>query len=232
MLFSPELLSGLAAFLLTIFVLSYLIGDQILFRAAIYIFVGVSAGYVAAVAWHQVLLPQLLMPLLSGAPNQKILAAIPMVLVLLLLTKAIPSFSKIGTPSVAFMVGVGAAVAIGGAVTGTLIPQVMTSINTFDLAAASERGTSSGLQFFEAGLMLLGTISTLIYFQFSAKRGDDGQYKRNPVTNILSLIGSVFIAITFGVLFAGVYSAALTALIGRLDFLITFVGSLKTLWLP
>ena len=129
------------------------------------------------------------------------------------------------------MVGVGTAVAIGGAVTGTLIPQVTASINTFDLVAASQRGTPSTVQFFEAGLMMLGTISTLAYFQFTAKRGDDGNYKRNPVTRILSLIGSVFIAITFGVLFAGIYSAALTALIERLSFLINFVGSL-TSWLP
>ncbi len=48
---SPELISGLIAFLLTVFVLSYLINDNFLFRAATYIFVGVSAGYVAAVAW-------------------------------------------------------------------------------------------------------------------------------------------------------------------------------------
>ena len=232
MSFSPELLSGLAAFLLTIFVLSYLIGDQVLFRAAIYIFVGASAGYVTSVAWHQVISPQLLRPLLYGDPNEKIVAAFPAFLVLLLLTKAIPAFSKMGTPSVAFMVGVGAAVAIGGAVTGTLIPQVMGAINTFDLAAATERGYSAGLQLFEAILMLLGTISTLVYFQFTAKRGDDGQYKRNPVTRALSLIGSAFIAATFGVLFAGIYSAALTALIERLDFLISFVGLLKTLWLP
>ena len=232
MTISPELLSGLAAFLLTISVLSYLIGDQVFFRAAIYIFVGVSAGYVASVAWHQVLSPQLLRPLLYGAPNEKIVALFPAFLVLLLFFKAIPALSKMGTPSIAVMVGVGAAVAIGGAVTGTLIPQVMASINTFDLAAATQRGNSSGLQFFEAGLMLLGTISTLVYFQFTAKRGDDGTYQRNPVTKILALIGSVFIAITFGVLFAGIYSAALTALIERLDFLINFVGSLKTLWLP
>ena len=231
--FSPELLSGLIAFLLTIFVLSYLIGDQVLFRTAIYAFVGVSAGYAASVAWHQVLSPQLMRPLLYGSLNEKLFMLFPALLVLLLLFKAVPSLSNLGTPSVAFMVGVGTAVAIGGAVLGTLIPQVMASINTFDLAAAAQqRGTPSSVQFFEAGLMLLGTISTLVYFQFSAKRGDDGKYKRNPVTRILSIIGGGFIAITFGVIFAGIYSAALTALVERMKFLIEFVGYLNSLWLP
>jgi len=216
-----ELISGLVAFLLTIFVLSYLIGDQFLFRAAIYIFVGVSAGYVAAVVWHQVLAPQLLRPILSGSAEEKIRAYIAFFLVLLLFMKAIPSLSKFGTPSVAFMVGVGAAVAIGGAVTGTIFPQTVAAIDVFDLQAANARGTSSGIQFVEGGLMLLGTISTLMYFQFSAKRDDDGEYRPNPLTRILAFIGKIFIAITFGVLFAGVYSAALTAFIERLDFLLT-----------
>jgi len=223
---SSELISGFVAFLLTIFVLSYLIGDNFLFRSAIYIFVGVSAGYVAAIVWHQVLAPQLFHPILFGSANEKIIVIFPLILTLLLFTKAIPSLSKIGTPSVALMVGVGAAVAIGGAVTGTLFPQAMAAINVFDLQAANERGVSSGGQFIEGGLMLLGTISTLVYFQFRAKRGDDGKYKRNPLTKMLAFVGKIFIAITFGVLFAGVFSAALTAFIERLDFLFSFITSL------
>ncbi len=224
--FSSELISGLVASLLTIFVLSYLIGDQALFRAAIYVFVGTSAGYVATVAWHQVLAPNLLRPLLSGAPNEKILAVIPLLLVILLFAKAVSPLSKLGTPSAAFMVGTGAAVAIGGAVLGTIFPQVNATINLFDMVAANQRGVSSGIQFFEGGLMLLGTISTLAYFQFTARRGDDGKYRRNLLTKILALIGAIFIATTLGVLLAGVYSAALTALIERLHFLISFAGSL------
>ena len=206
-----ELISGAIAFLLTIFVLSYLIGDNFLFRASIYIFIGVSAGYVAAVVGHQVIAPQLIKPIFMGSTNEKIITFFPFFLSLLLLAKAVPAFSKIGTPSVALMVGVGAAVAIGGAVTGTLFPQSLAAINIFD---------------FEGILMLLGTITTLLYFQFRAKRGDDGKTRRNFIVRIFASIGKVFIAITFGVLFAGVFSAALTALIERLDFLSTFISTL------
>ena len=223
---SSEFISGLVAFILTIFVLSYLIGDNGLFRAAIYIFVGASAGYVGAIVWHYILSPQLLQPILSGNSSEKISASIALFLSFLLLLKAIPSLSKLGTPSVALMVGVGAAVAVGGAITGTLFPQTLAAINLFDLKAANLRGTSSGAQLLKGSVMLLGTISTLVYFQFAAKRGDDGKYRRNPIVNILALIGKVFIAITFGVLFAGVYSAALTAFIERLDFLSNFITSL------
>ena len=225
---TPELV---IAFLLTIFVLSYLIGDQVFFRIAIYLFVGASAGYVASVAWHQVLAPQLFRPLFYGNPGEKIYALIPAILVLLLLFKAIPSTSQLGTPSVAFMVGVGTAVAIGGAVTGTIFPQSMAAINTFDVVAAENSSTLTlTLQFFEALLMLFGTISTLVYFQFTARHGDDGKPKRNPITRGLAWIGGIFIAITLGVLFAGIYSAALTALIERLSFLIDFIRYLIS-WL-
>jgi len=220
---SSEFISAAIAFLLTVSILSYLFGDNGLFRAAVHIFVGVSAGYVAAVVWNQVLAPQLFKPIFVGAPDEKIRASIALFLAFLLMMKAIPPLSKMGTPPIALMVGVGAAVAIGGAVTGTLFPQMSAAVDLFDLQAANERGVSSGIQFIEGGLMLLGTISTLVYFQFSAKRGDDGKYRRNLFVNILVLIGKVFIAITFGVLFAGVFSAALTAFIERLDFLITFI---------
>ncbi len=67
---SADLLGGLISFLLTLMILSYLFGDNVFFRVAVYIFVGVSAGYAAAVAWWQVLWPRLFNPLLRGIlPN-------------------------------------------------------------------------------------------------------------------------------------------------------------------
>ena len=71
--------------------------------------------------------------------------------------------------------------------------------------------------------MLAGTVLTLIYFQFSAKRAGDGSVKRNVIIEVLAWGGRVFIAITFGVLFAGVYMAALTAMLERLSAMIRFI---------
>jgi hypothetical protein len=76
---------------------------------------------------------------------------------------------------------------------------------------------------FSGVLVLSGVIGTLAYFHFGARQKLDGTVKRNFVVEILTLIGRVYIAITFGVLFAGVYMAALTALIGRMDSLRTFI---------
>jgi len=74
--------------------------------------------------------------------------------------------------------------------------------------------------------MLAGTVLTLIYFQFTAQRAADGTVKRNAILEVLAWGGRVFIAITFGVLFAGVYMAALTAMLERLSSMINFVKPL------
>jgi hypothetical protein len=120
----------------------------------------------------------------------------------------------------AFMVGAGASVAVGGAVLGTLFPQTQASINLFDLKA----GGSVSERIFEASIILVGTLTTLVYFHFSAKATPSGP-QGSHLVDILGGIGQVFIAITFSALFAGVYAAAMTALVERLSFLWSFIAS-------
>jgi hypothetical protein len=126
---SGDLVTGFIGFLLTLMILSYLIGDNPLFRVAVYIFVGVSAGYAAAVAWWQVLFPRLVLPLLTGSFFERLFALIALILGVLLLMKLTPRTSTLGNPSIAFLVGVSAAVAVGGAVMGTILPQTQASVN-------------------------------------------------------------------------------------------------------
>ena len=110
-----DLVVGTVSFLLTFMILSYLIGDNPAFRVAVYLFIGVAAGYAASVAWWQVLWPRLMLPLLTGSFFERILAIIPLVLGVLLLMKLSPRTARLGGIPVAFLVGVGAAVAVGGA---------------------------------------------------------------------------------------------------------------------
>src|SRR5512146_280889 len=114
--------------------LSYLSGDNPLFRVAIYIFVGVSAGYVAVIAWWQVIWPDVVLKAVTGTPTEKALLAVPVILSGLLLMKVWPSLTRLGTPSMGILAGAGAAVALGGAVGGTLFPQIGATINGFDPA--------------------------------------------------------------------------------------------------
>jgi hypothetical protein len=213
-----DLISAFVGFILTLLVLSYLIGDNPLYRIAIYVFVGVASGYAAVVAWQYVLLPRLIQPLASANPAQLVLVIVPLVLSLSLLTKLSPRIAWLGGFAMALMVGVGAATALSGAVLGTLIPQSRAAMGAFTLPGP--------LGFLQGVFMLMGTVLTLAYFQFSASRAADGTVKRNAFFEIMAWGGRVFIAVTLGVLFAGVYLSALTALLERLSSLINFVKAL------
>jgi hypothetical protein len=219
---SWDLVTGLISFLLTLMVLSYLIGDNPAFRVAIYLFIGVSAGYAAAIAWNQVLKPRLFIPLLQGGWTN-LLLLVPFILGLLMFTKLSPRIARLGSLPLAIIVGVGAAVIVGGAVLGTLFPQTMAVVNQFDLPPLREGFPRWLGKLGEAALMLLGTVSTLVYFHFSAKATPGGP-RRGKVIDVIAWVGQVFVAITFGVLFAGAFAAAMTALIERMSSLINFVS--------
>ena len=220
---SPDLIAGFIAFIFTLFIFSYLIGDNPLFRIAVYIFVGVSAGYVASVAFRQVILPDLLDPLITGTFAHKALLTIPLILGVLLLTKVSPRLTQLGMPTMALLVGVSAAVAVGGAVTGTLFPQIGATINMFDPHPATSAAQLAGM-LINGAWVLAGVTTTLAYFHFSARTTSDGSVRRFGLIELLAFIGSIFLAITLGVLFAGVYSAVLTALIDRFHFFGTLFG--------
>jgi hypothetical protein len=215
---SIEIISTLIGLILTLMIFSYLIGDNPLFRFAVYLFVGVSSGYAAAATIHYVLLPKLSL-LQTNDINQLILIIIPLVFSISLLAKFLPRIAWIGNFAMALLVGVGAAAAIGGAVIGTLLPQAQASMDAFGPLG----------QWLEGTVVLLGTVFTLASFQFSARLGPDGTVKRNPIFEGVASLGRIFIAITLGVLFAGVYMAALTAMIERLSSIINFTRLLTGL---
>ena len=105
----------IVAFLLTLLVFSYLLGDNLLFRLTAYLFVGVSAGVLAVMVIDQVLVPRLFNVFLSGNLKEILLVLPALVLGLLLFFKLSPRLSWIGNLSMAYLVGAGAAVIIGGA---------------------------------------------------------------------------------------------------------------------
>lgn len=218
-----ELISTLVGLVLTLMVFSYLIGDNPLFRIAVYLFIGVASGYAASIVWHYVLIPKLIQPLVAFDP----LAIVAAVFAFSLLAKLFPRISWIGSFSMAVLVGVGAAAAIGGALIGTILPQAQAAIDGFDYRSALT-GTDALRRLLEGGVMLLGTVFTLASFHFSAGRAADGAAKRNRILEGIAWVGRIFIAITLGALFAGVYVSALTAMIERLSFIINsirlFVG--------
>lgn len=218
-----DLIGSLTAALLTMLVLLYAFGDNPLTRLALYVFIGVAAGYVAGVAVHAVLVPHLFLPLLSGGGEAGLPSLLFRLLLLgLLLTKMSSRTAVIGNPAGAFLVGVGAAVAIGGAIQGTIFPLVSDTSEFF----VAKEGTVFLETIFEGSLILVGMVTSLIYFHFGARAKKGQTPVRNRLIHWIGLLGQVFIAITFGTVFAGIYISAVTALTERLFFLWDFINQL------
>jgi len=228
-----DLVGTLVAFLLTLMVYAYLLKDIPLFysiyRIAAYLFVGVALGYAAVMAWHSVLVPRLLLQLEQGHWWN----LVPLALCLLLLTKVRPQW-QIGNITIAFMLGVGAALAVGGGLLGTLIPQVeasLVSLNPlhYQARAALEGAISPLIYVLEALLMVVGTVSTLLYFYFHTEGGSRRLAAlRDPILNLSTGFGKVFMMFTFGAIFATTAISCLSLLADRIRFLILTLWS----WLP
>jgi hypothetical protein len=221
------LIGPVVAMLLTIMVLSYLIGDNPLFRMASHLFIGVAAGYAGALAARAVLWPGLVQPILQAGlggliqPSAVLTLIVPALLALLLLLKVLPGASRLGTFSTAFLVGVGAAVVVGGAITGTLIPQSLAAMGTLNPAVVSPQTGETGLErVLNVIIVLVGTLSTLAYFRFTMRKKPAGS--ASPITlagRALSALGRAFIALAFGVMYAGALSGTLLILAQRIQFL-------------
>jgi hypothetical protein len=228
-------IGAIIGFILTIMVLSYIIGDNALFRLAIHIFIGAASGYAAVLILYNVLWYQVLVPVLQGFSSgtgdgvgSYIIRVVPAVILgIWMLTKLSPRTARWGSPVLAFLTGVGAATVIAGAVRGTIFPQIGASANILNQHAAPGEMTNLVGWFINGVVVLVGTITTLIYFQFGIKRQDEGVPEgRSMAMEYLSIIGQGFIVVTLGVLFAAAYIAALTALIDRISYLWNIISGL------
>jgi len=218
----PEIIGYLVAVVVTILIFSYTFGDNPLYKLIIHIFIGTAAGYAGAIALRDVLIPQLMHMSITQA-------IIPIILVLLLLLKVSPRTAQLGNISSALLLGVGAAIAIQGAIQGTLIPFISSSSTIFsptEIQTALENNQTDTiiLLILQGSVILIGIITTLTYFHFTARKSAAHSAIRPQIISALAKVGRGFIAITFGVIFAGIYSAALTALVERIDFLVNTVN--------
>jgi hypothetical protein len=229
------------AFILTLMVYCYLGKDipflHFLYRVAAYAFIGVALGYAAIMAWHGVLVPRLWLRLEGG----QWWYIVPLVLCLLLLSRVRRAWTGLGSVTLAFIFGVGAALAIGGGIAGTLLPQVratFVSLNPADYEGiATYEGNAPALYVLNAAIVVLGTITALMYTYFATETrslGPDRPSLRRVGTIVARIwhqavrltagFGRVFIMCTFGALFATAAISRFSLLVDRVRFL------LETLW--
>jgi hypothetical protein len=222
-----ELVGGLAALVLTLALLSYLAADNPLYRIAAHLFIGLSAGYAVVLAWHTVIVPHLarlatLGPL--GGSSDLLTAAITVLVSLvgvvggiLLLLKTLRIGTSLGSLVVAGVLGVGAAAAVGGAITGTLLPQTQAAwVSLLPVGQAADSFELAEL-IVQGVFMVTGTLATLGFFWYGGRAGLGSPVQRSPLARPVAAVGQVFIAVTFGVMYAGALAASVAVFAERLD---------------
>lgn len=211
---------------LTLMVFCYLLGDKLLFGIAMYILLGVSSGYAAIILIKRVLLPMLIAPLMALPKIEGLLALIPLLLSLLLIGSLFRKSAKAARVPLGILAGILTALTIVGVSRGTLAPQLLSIVDAFDPSLVVKAGMPNWTAIFEAFMTLTGVIAVLFFFHHRAKTS--GKYEiSQPWLEGLSGVGQIFIGITFGAVFVGLFNTALTALIASLERLINFVR----LWL-
>lgn len=181
--------------LLTLIIYSFLYRDNPVYRTIEHVYVGISAGYYIAVMWHNVLVPNLLVPLLRDA--QWILLA-PGALALLLFTRFLPRGGWLARWPVAIYIGVYAAINLQQYVQGDILPQAQATI-----VPLRNLGNI---------VIVAGTLATLSYFFFSREhRGALGVSAR---------VGIWFLMVSFGAAFGTTVMSRMSLLIARMYFLI------------
>jgi hypothetical protein len=109
------------AVLVTLCVWSYLVGERRLLRVAQLLLAGLATGYLALLAIREVLIPQLITPLTTSSAHPELV--IDLLLVAVLVAGRWLPRRLVAAPA-AIVVGGTVGYALGGAVVGTLLPQL------------------------------------------------------------------------------------------------------------
>ena len=208
---------------LTLMVFSYLFGDNVLFKLASHIFVGVAIGYAILVVWHQVFYPAL--------SSGNVLSVLPaLILCVLLIFKIRPTqggvTNALGSMALAFVLGVGAALAIGGALFGTLLPQAGAMVNiSLNPNHYPDTENEVGLVLWLNNIIIvLGTIGTFFYFTFAVRSEGFLGGLREGWIRFWAGMGRLMLIFTLGALFANTFSSRVALLVSRLQFLMGLFG--------
>jgi hypothetical protein len=198
------------AALLTLCIFSFLYRDNPFYRFAEHLFVGLSAGYLIALSYHNTVFPNLVVPLFQQG---KLWFVIPLVLGLFYIARFIPSISFMVRIPIAFLLGWGAGVAIPAYLQTDIIRQMQGTLITRSVFVRWDTALW-------AFLVFLGALATLVYFFFSRER--------KGVLKSISSVGVIFIMLGFGASFGYTVMARISLLIGRLQFLLgDWLGILK-----
>ena len=208
---------------LTVMVFSYILDDRLFFGIATHILIGVSAGFLALVVIQKVILPYLIEPLKDITDPAFLLALVPLAFSILLALMLYRRGTQAGAIPLAFVGGALAALALVGVTRGTLAPQLLSILGRFEPGKLMHETQPQWSAILEALMILLGVVSVLFVFHHRG-HSKAGEVVRPVFLEGIGSVGQIFIGVTFGALFVGLFSTALIALIGSLSEIIRFIS--------
>lgn len=234
---AETLLMTVAAFM-TLCIFSFLYRDNPFYRFAEHLVVGISAGYWIAILYHTSLAVLWVNPLFDslsafGHPGGSFLGKIGMLAVnitpgamgILMFSRFFKKTSWISRWPIAFYLGVSAGIALPLYLLSFVLKQVAANmVDPHAIFSLIFAGNGAGDFFQGIGeiIIVLGSICGLAYFYFSARH--------KGVFGGAAKLGIWILMIGFGATFGYTVMARISLLIGRLNFLIDWVGALGGLF--
>lgn len=213
---------------LTLFIFSFLYKDNPLFKLAENLYVGVSVGYTIVKTYDTVIVHLIWKPIVE---NHEWTLLIPVAIGLLMLTRYVPKAAWLSRYAFAFIVGVGAGLAIPRTVSSFILKQIEDTVRPL-LTLVPGEGVAFSWNLLNPAssinviIVLIGVSSVLFYFFFSVEHSGPGK--------TVARTGVMFLMIAFGAAFGYTVMARMSLLIGRLTDLIEYSDpsyGRPTLWL-
>jgi hypothetical protein len=181
---------------------SFMYKDNRFYKLSEHVFAGLSAGYYAGLIWQTVIIQQLVNPVVDEGQWWLVF---PGILGVLMFARLSRNYTWISRTSLAFVMGSAAGIYLIETLHGRILPQTESTM----LSLNPGNGIVSTLL---SLIIVIGVISTLIYFYFSKEH--------KGIMGVTAKVGIWFIMIAFGAHFGYTVMGRISLLIGRIQFLV------------
>jgi hypothetical protein len=212
---------------LTLIIFSFLYRDNPLYKFAEHLFVGLGTGYYIVMQYHGTFLPNLWRPLTTtllgrseatgSALAWDFALFVPLLFGILFFLKFNSRFSWLSRWPMAVVVGTYAGLAIIGAAQGDLVAQIHANLIPFfkegSLSAfVSEPSLANFLQVLWNPILIIGVLSSLVYFFFSKAH--------TGMTGRVATLGIWFLMMSFGASYGATVMTRISLFLERANFTI------------
>ena len=193
------------AALLTLFIFSFLYKDNPFYKFAEHLFVGVSAGYFVVQQFWQVIVPNLIDPVMDPAKPHRWTYFVAVLLCLMLFTRLFAKASWLSRFAIAVIIGVYAGAKTTGFAQAEVVAQVQaTMLPLWD--SANIVGSINNI------VLVIGVVCTLVFFFFSTEH--------KGAIGATAKLGIWYLMVSFGAAYGFTVMSRISLLIGRFQFLL------------